>query len=243
MTKAAAATAALPTHASDADPGSAARLLYDDRREQQYRKPTMRGWQHLVWFIASVGVNGYVLGQVHGDLRLTGFAIYAATVSGLFGTSALYHRGDWSPRASAVLQRADHTMIFFLIAGSATPEFLFALPGATGKLAVAAVWTLTISLTVTHLCWMNAPERLVGGAFILLGWGAAAGLPAVWINFGVAPAVLIVAGGVLYTAGAICYHRRSPDPRPTVFGYHEVFHAFVCAAATCHYVAITIFLL
>lgn len=217
--------------------------LYDDRRKRHYRKPTLRGWQHLVWFVCSVAVGGYLLGQLHGATRITAFAIYAACVSGLFGTSALYHRGNWSPAANRTLQRADHVMIFFLIAGTATPEFLLAFPGRTGQLAVVAIWTLTVALAGIHLWWMNAPEKLVGGAFLLLGWGAIAALPQVWTQFGVTPVVLILAGGLLYTAGALCFHRRRPDPRPEVFGYHEVFHAFVCAAATCHYLAITIYLL
>src|SRR6476646_10819437 len=158
-------------------------LLYDDVLEREYRKPTLRGWQHLIWFVASVGVGCYVLGRVHGGLQSTGFVIYAATVSGLFGTSALYHRGAWSPRASAALQRADHAMIFFLVAGSATPGFLLSMPGLAGIAAVALLWAVTLGLTVVHLAWMNAPERLVGGAFLVLGWGAAAGLPAIFVRF------------------------------------------------------------
>ncbi|MGH8860717.1 MAG: PAQR family membrane homeostasis protein TrhA [Jatrophihabitantaceae bacterium] len=228
---------------SYAVPRDVAPALYDSRRDAHYPRPVLRGWMHLVWFAISLAIGGYLLGRTHGAKQITAFAIYAATVTGLFGTSALYHRGNWSPTANRRLQRADHVMIFVLIAGTATPEFLLAFPSTIGVPAVVAMWTVTLALAGTHLCWMDAPEKLIGGAFLALGWGAVAAIPAVWTRFGVAAAILVVVGGVLYTIGAICYHHRRPDPWPTVFGYHEVFNAYVCVAAACHYVAITAFLL
>jgi hemolysin III len=170
-------------------------------------------------------------------------AIYTGSVSALFGTSALYHRGNWSPKWSRRLQRLDHTMIFLLIAGTATPAFLVAAPGGYGLTCLIVLWTLTLTATTVHLAWMHAPEKLVGATFLLLGWTACLALPAIWTRNGVAPALLIVAGGLLYSIGAISYSRRRPDPSPGVFGYHEVFHAYVCAAATLHYLAIALFIL
>jgi hemolysin III len=220
----------------------AAHALYDSRRGVFYAKPALRGWLHLLWFEASLVLGTLLLARAHGPTRITAIAIYAASVSALFGVSALYHRGNWSPAWSRRLQRADHAMIFFLIAGTATPAFLLATPGWPGRAGLIALWTLTIAAAVLHLVWMHAPERLVGATFLGLGWVAGLALPGVWIHAGVAPAVLMIAGGLLYTAGAISYHRRRPDPRPAVFGYHEVFHAFVCAAAACQYVAIALFI-
>ena len=104
------------------------------------------------------------------------------------------------------------------------------------------MWTLTLAAGGIHLAWMSAPERLVGATFVGLGWAAGLALQEVWIHAGVAPGVLMLAGGLLYTAGALCYHRRRPDPSPSVFGYHEVFHACVCAAAACQYLAIARFI-
>jgi hemolysin III len=104
------------------------------------------------------------------------------------------------------------------------------------------LWALTLTAAAVHLVWMSAPEVVVGAVFVGLGWVAALALPGVWIHAGVAPAVLVLAGGLLYMAGAISYHRRRPDPYPSVFGYHEVFHAYVCAAATCQFVAISLFI-
>jgi hemolysin III len=104
------------------------------------------------------------------------------------------------------------------------------------------MWTLTITVAVIHLTWMNAPELLVGGTFIGLGWVAGLALPWVWIHAGVAPAVLLLIGGLLYTAGALSFHHRWLDPYPSVFGFHEVFHVFVCAAAACQFIAIAWFI-
>jgi hemolysin III len=231
-------TASAATAAPDADTAQ----LYDMRRGVHYTKPALRGWQHLIWFAFSLLAGTLVLARTHGDTRITALAIYTATVSGLFGISALYHRGTWSPAASRLLQRLDHVMIFFLIAGTATPGFLLATPGVLGRVLLAAMWAITLISAAVHLCWMTAPEKLVGLVFLLLGWAAGASVPAVWSHFGAAPAILLVAGGLLYTLGALSYHRRSPDPHPAVFGYHEVFHAYVCAAATFQYVAIAVFL-
>jgi hemolysin III len=184
-----------------------------------------------------------LLVATHGALRVTATAIYAASVSGLFGVSALYHLGNWRPAAQAVLQRVDHLMIFVLIAGTATPMFLIATPSTYGRICLAAMWALTTVAAVVHGLWMHAPERLVGAVFIGLGATAALALPPVWARSGSAAGVLIICGGVLYILGAVSYHRRWPDPAPARFGYHEVFHAFVCIAASCHYVAIALLVL
>jgi hemolysin III len=228
------------SRSTDSRLGSDPTLHYDSRRGVHYAKPLMRGWLHLMWFAVSL-VAGTLLGTAtHGVRQVVGVAIYAGCLSGLFGVSALYHRGNWGPVASSFLQRADHVMIFLLIAGTATPVFLLAVPGAYGLVCLILLWSLTAAGIAMHLVRMNAPEWLVGGAFIGLGTVNALALPAVWTNVGVAAAILVIAGGLLYIAGAIAYHRRRPDPFPSVFGYHEVFHAFVCAAATCHYVAIAL---
>jgi hemolysin III len=233
-----------PTESAPEQPTAAvaAPLLYDSRRGVHYPRPRLRGWLHLVWFEASLVAGPLMLAITDGAARITAMAVYTATVSGLFGTSALYHRGNWSITASRRLQRLDHVMIFFLIAGTATPAFLLGLSGALGLVAVTVMWTLSLAAALIHLRWMNAPEKLVGATFIALGWAAGMALPAVWIRFGVAPALLIIAGGLLYTVGAVSYHRRRPDPLPAVFGYHEVFHGYVCVAAACQYLAIAIFI-
>ena len=215
-------------------------MLLDARRGLYYPKPALRGWLHLLWFEASLVIGTLLLTQAHGTRQITAIAIYAATVTGLFGTSALYHRGNWGPLASLWLQRLDHAMIFLLIAGTGTAAFLLAATTAYLAIGLSVLWGLTAAALVTHLMWMNAPEKLCGAIFIGLGWTAGMAEPAVWVHAGVAPALLLLTGGVLYTAGAVSYYRRRPDPVPAVFGYHEVFHAYVCAAAACQYIGITL---
>jgi hemolysin III len=220
----------------------AAEPLYDARRGVYYAKPVLRGWLHLVCFGASLVLGPLLLARAHGAAQTMAVAVYSASVSALFGISALYHRGTWSEAGRRRLQRLDHAMIFFLIAGTATPAFLLDTPGTFGLACLIVMWTLTFAAAAIHLTWMNAPERLVGGTFLGLGWAAGLALPWVWIRAGVAPGVLMLAGGLLYTAGALSYHRRWLNRYPSVFGYHEVFHAYVCAAAACQYVAIARFI-
>ena len=215
--------------------------LYDSRRRIYYQKPLLRGWQHALWFAASLVFGTLLIAGANGATRITATAIYAASVSALFGVSALYHRGTWSAAWSRQLQRLDHAMIFFLIAGTATPAFLLASRGTFGWVGLIVLWTLTLTAAGIHLAWMNAPEIVVGATFVGLGWAAALAIPGVWIHAGVASGALMLAGGMLYTTGAASYHRRRPDPYPSVFGYHEVFHAYVCAAATCQFIAIALF--
>ena len=226
------------------DPDAASPLsagqLYDARRRVYYAKPVLRGWLHVLWFGASLVAGPLLVARGHGAWPITALAVYAVSVSGLFGISALYHRGTWGPIWSTRLQRMDHLMIFFLIAGTATPAFLIAVRGPYGLTCLIVMWALILAAAGIHLCWMNAPEVLVGVTFVGLGSLAALALPEVWIQAGVVPGTLMLAGGLVYIAGALSYHRRRPDPSPAVFGYHEVFHACVCAAATCQYLSITL---
>ena len=228
--------------APEAPREAAGNAFYDARRGVYYTKPALRGWLHLVWFGASLVLGTVLLARAHGAARVTAGAVYAASVSALFGSSALYHRGNWSAAWRRRLQRLDHMMIFFLIAGTATPALLVATPGPLGLACLIVVWTLAITAAAVHMAWMGAPELLVGGTFVGLGWMAGLALPGVWIHAGAAPGALVLAGGLLYTAGAVSYRRRWPDPSPSVFGYHEVFHACVCVAAACQYAAIALLL-
>ena len=216
--------------------------LYDARRGVYYTKPALRGWLHLLWFEVSLVFGTLLVARTHGVNRVIASAIYAASVSALFGVSALYHRGNWSAAWRRRLQRLDHAMIFFLIAGTATPAFLLATRGTVGLVCLIVMWVLTLTAAAVRMAWMSAPELVAGATFVGLGWLAGLALPGVWTHAGVVPAVLMLTGGVLYTAGALSYHRRLPDPYPSVFGYHEVFHAFVCAAATCQFAAIAVFI-
>ena len=226
---------------STAEP-PAAEAFYDARRDVYYTKPALRGWLHLLWFEVSLVFGTLLVAWAHGATRIAASAVYAASVCGMFGASALYHCGSWSATWRQRLQRLDHAMIFFLIAGTATPAFLLAVGGTLGLVCLIIMWALTATAAAVRMTRMSTPELIAGAMFVGLGWLAGLALPWVWAHAGVAPALLMLAGGLLYTAGALSYRRRRPDPIPSVFGYHEVFHAFVCTAATCQFVAIAVFI-
>jgi hemolysin III len=206
-------------------------------------KPLLRGWLHLICFEASLVVGTLALAGTHGRVRITAMAVFAASVSAMFGTSALYHRGSWASTWHRRLQRLDHAMIFLLIAGTATPAFLISAQGATRVVGLITIWALTLTAAAIHMAWMDAPKFLVGGMFVGLGWVANLALPEVWLHSGALAGALMLAGSLLYSAGALTFYRRWPDPSPAVFGYHEVFHVYVSAAAACQYIAIALFII
>lgn len=215
--------------------------LYDARRDVYYARPVLRGWLHLLCFGASLAGGALLLARAHGAAQITGAAVYSASLSALFGTSALYHRGAWTAAWRRRLQRLDQAMIFFLIAGTATPVFLLSAPAGFGLACLIMMWTLTLAAAAVRLMRASLPELAAGAVFTGLGCAGGLALPWVWIHAGAPAGVLLLAGGLLYIAGALSYHRRWPDPYPSVFGYHEVFHVYVCAAAACQYAAIVRF--
>jgi hemolysin III len=225
---------------TEADPAGAG-LLYDARRGVYYARPALRGWLHLLCFLASLAGGALLLAGAHGAAQVTAVAVYSASLSALFGTSALYHRGTWTPAWRLRLRRLDQAMIFFLIAGTATPAFLLAAPAGVGLACLVVMWALTLTAVAVRLTQASAPEFVAGALFIGLGCVGGLALPWVWIHAGTVSGVLLLAGGLLYIAGALSYHRRWPDPYPSVFGYHEVFHVYVCVAAACQYAAIARF--
>jgi hemolysin III len=212
--------------------------LYDAERRLRYEKPLLRGRLHALCFIAAVVVGVLLVGSLRGAGAIATGSTYAVSVAGLFGVSALYHRGNWSARAAARMQRLDHVMIVILIAGSATPPLALSLRGDIRTACLVGLWALALSAIALRVLRMAASERLVGSVYVGLGWIAGAAVPVVWLTHGVAPALLLLIGGLLYTAGAVGYHLRRPDPAPMYFGYHEVFHTYVAAAAAVQYVAI-----
>jgi hemolysin III len=180
---------------------------------------------------------------VAGRQDAPAFAMYGLAVAGLFGVSALYHRGRWQPVVRARLQRADHSMIFVLIAGTYTPICVHVLDGILGAALLALVWTGALTAVVLELRPTPVARGLLVVLSIALGWLALPALPAVVDKLGWVASALIGLGGVLYTVGAVIYARRRPDPFPTVFGYHEVFHALTIAGAAVHYAVIAFWVL
>jgi hemolysin III len=213
-------------------------VLLDRQRGTAYHRPKLRGVSHLIAFNVSLVLGTLIVTSSHDRLASVAALVYATSVAGLFGVSALYHCGRWRPGTRRWLQRLDHAMIFLMIAGTYTPVLLLVLDGDVARTLLAAVWALTALGMLLHLVRIDAPEWVVGGLYLGLGWMSVPALPVLWDRVGPAGALLVLAGGVLYTVGAIAYYRRWFDLRPHVFGYHEVFHVFVIAAAACHYALI-----
>jgi hemolysin III len=204
-------------------------------------KPRLRGWLHAYAALISVATGAALIAvtaAVKGGAPAATTSIYAATVTLLFGTSALYHRLNWGERARAVMKRLDHSMIVVFIAGTYTPIAALTLPRDAAIAVLIAVWTGALFGVALQLSWPSAPRWLAAPCYVALGWVAAFVMPDLLHNGGVATFVLIAVGGAVYTLGAVVYATKRPNPWPGTFGFHEVFHACTLVAAVCHYVAV-----
>ena len=204
-------------------------------------KPRLRGRLHQYAFFIALAA-GIVLCAIAagrpGGAPLVSCLIYSVTVCGLFGTSALYHRRIWSERGYQIMRRADHSMIFLFIAGTYTPFCVLLLDPATATLMLALIWGGALGGVALKSIWPHLPRWAGAPLYLALGWVAVAILPDILRAGGVAALVLLAAGGVIYSIGAIFYALRRPNPWPTVFGHHEFFHACTLVAALCHHVAV-----
>lgn len=206
-------------------------------------KPRWRGVSHQ-WGFCVAAVAGMVLVAVATTTTARiAVAIYGASLCAMLGASALYHRVDWSPRWDAVARRLDHSMIFVFVAGTYTPFALLVLHGTLATGLLIAVWTAAAVGAGVTSAWTDAPTWIRATLYIGLGWAAVIAAPQIVAVVGIGAVVLLVLGGLLYTVGAVVYVRQRPDPSPRSFGFHEVFHGFVVAAAVVHFVAIAAYAL
>ena len=200
--------------------------------------PLLRGWLHLACFFLSIPAGIYLILQASAGRAQVGSIIYAVGLTALFGVSAAYHRPRWSPKWRARFKRLDHGTIFVMIAGTYTPLCLVVLGGVVGTVMLISVWAGALAGVVLAAVGI-AEKRYVGGAcYITLGWVAVAAAPALVQNLTATQLWLVVVGGVLYTGGVFVLGSHRPDPFPRIFGYHEIWHVFVVAAAVCHFIAI-----
>ncbi|MET9562794.1 MULTISPECIES: PAQR family membrane homeostasis protein TrhA [Streptomyces] len=202
-------------------------------------KPRLRGWLHAGMFPA-VLVSGLVLTALAGSTRArAACAIFVLTACLLFGVSAIYHRGTWSPRMDGVLRRLDHANIFLIIAGSYTPLTMLLLPESKGKWLLWGIWIAALAGIAFRVFWIGAPRWLYTPCYIAMGWAAVFFLPDFMRAGGVAVLVLVIVGGLLYSAGGVIYALKRPNPSPRWFGFHEVFHSLTLAAFIAHYIGIS----
>ncbi len=201
-------------------------------------KPRLRGVSHQYAFFPAAALSTALVVLAEGARARAGASVYAVGICGLFGISALYHRGAWSPAAARWLRRADHSMIFCFIAASYTPLALLVLHGTLSTVLLVVVWSGAAAGVALKFVWLDAPDWLAALLYVLLGWTAVAAGPALYDALGPLRMALLALGGLLYTVGAVVYARQRPDPSPAVFGYHELFHALVIAAAAAHFAVI-----
>jgi hemolysin III len=207
-------------------------------------KPQLRGVTHEWAFFLSLGFGAALIILAKTPKATLAVAIYAVSLSALFGTSALYHRVNWTrPRVRQWMRRLDHSMIFFLIAGTYTPFALLVLNGPLADAILAVVWIGALAGAIVEMIWIDHPKWVGALVYLSLGWVAVAAFPELWSAMGLLGTMLVALGGLLYTAGAVVYATQRPNPNPAIFGYHEVFHLLVIAAAIAHFSAVAFFAL
>jgi hemolysin III len=205
-------------------------------------KPRLRGWFHTVALFVSVPA-GLALVLLASDTgSRVAVLVYALSLSAVFATSAAYHRVAWSPAALRRMKRLDHSMIFVLIAGTYTPVCALALGRPWSTVLLSVVWAGAALGIGMKNARVDGLHGVTGTMYVALGWVAVVALPELLQSVPPAASALMIVGGVLYTVGALVLARRRPDPIPSVFGYHEVWHAFMVTAAACHYVMILLIL-
>ena len=206
--------------------------------------PRLRGVFHLWALFGSVIAGAVLVVLADGALATVSSWIYAVALAGMFGASALYHRFPWRSAARRVwAQRLDHSTIFVFIASSYTPFALLCFHGSTRWLVLVLVWTGATLGLVLELAWLDSPRWLKAIAYLAVGWVGVIVAPQLFSSLGIGAAVLVIVGGLLYTLGAVVYSVGRPDPFPAIFGYHEVFHVLVVAAAVLQFVAVSLIVL
>lgn len=207
-------------------------------------RPRLRGVLHQWACAVSLLAGGVLLLEADSARARIAMAIYGLSVSALFGTSALYHRVNWrTVAARRWMRRLDHTMIFVLIAGSYTPFALLVLHGTLALVILIAAWSAALAGAIFKLAWIDAPAWLIALVYIASGWLVVGAVPQLVSRLGLVAVAALGLGGVLYSVGAVIYARKRPDPVPTVFGYHEVFHLLVILAAALQYAVVAFWVL
>lgn len=202
-----------------------------------------RGWIHAGAFVVAVVAAPFLVLQGHNAGETFALTVYVLSIIALFGVSAAFHRIMWSEPARRRMRRADHATIFFAIAGTYTAVAGIALSGWARTAVLCIVWGGALVGVALRQLWLDVPKWVITIPYVAVGWAALAVLPQLASALGAGGFLLLLAGGLAYTAGAIVYASRRPDPKPGVFGYHEVFHACTVVGAILHYVVIAFFVL
>lgn len=203
-------------------------------------KPRLRGWIHAGMAPLAIAASIVLVTVAPTTPGSVTAAVFGFTAVLLFGTSAVYHRGTWSPTVTRVLRRLDHTNIFLIIAGTYTPLAVLLLPWPDNRNLLLIIWSGALAGLAMRVFWLGAPRWLYVPLYVALGWVALWFLPDLWRSGGPAVVWLILAGGLAYTAGAVVYGTKRPNPSPRWFGFHEIFHLMTVVGFVCHYLAVSI---
>lgn len=217
----------------------AARLGYRERRERA-GKPAGRGVLHLIATPLAVAFCLVLIAVSETPSEVVGAVVFLVASLLLFGFSALYHLGNWSPKVLGIMRKIDHANIFVLIAGTYTPITLSLLEGSTLVIILSIVWGGAIIGSAMHMSWVDFPRWLYVSLYVVVGWVAVWYLPDIWQAGTPAIVLLIAGGGVIYTIGAVFYATKWPNPWPRHFGFHEFFHLCTVLAYACHAIAIAL---
>lgn len=201
-------------------------------------KPHLRGWQHVAAAPLSLAASIVLTVLAPTSSTRWASAVYLVTSLLLFGISAVYHRFYWAPAWERFWRRLDHSNIFLLIAGTYTPLCVALLPSDDSRFILTLVWVAAAAGVILSVFWPAAPRWLIVALYVGLGWVAVWYLPQLWASGGPVVVLLIAAGGVLYTIGAVIYGLKKPNPSPTWFGFHEIFHTFTVLAWACQCIAV-----
>jgi hemolysin III len=205
-------------------------------------KPRLRGRIHQVAFFVSLPAGLVLVLLAQGAAATAVATIYAVSLTAVFGASAAYHRGRWTERSRRWMKRVDHSLIFVLIAGSYTPISVLALHGPWEVVVLSVAWSLAVIGITLKMVKPDGLSTLTATLYMGMGWFALVATPQLLEGMSTPELIMLASGGLLYTAGAIVFAWQRPDPRPEVFGYHEIWHAFMVAAAACHYAMILLVL-
>ena len=202
----------------------------------------LKGWSHLIAAVVAIALCPILIAVSPPGTRVPA-AIFGTGVVALFTVSGLFHRVQWGLRSHKVMQTLDHAMIFVVIAATYTPIAMVALPEAEGRFILASVWLGALAGVTLRTAWPTAPRGVIIAPYLIIGWAAVAVPLDIWRSLGMAGFILLFTGGLFHSIGAVIYAKKRPDPWPTVFGFHEVFHMFVIAGIACHYVTVAFFAL
>ncbi len=206
--------------------------------------PRLRGVFHQYAFVAAVVAGTVLVVLADGYLERLAVWVYAVALAAMFGASALYHRFPWrSSSARLLARRLDHAMIFVFIAGTYTAFALVAFDGTARTVGLVTVWIGATLGMALNLVWIDAPRWLAALAYLGVGWVGLILIPQLFSALGVAAAVLVIVGGALYSVGALAYATAWPNLFPNTFGFHEIFHVLVVAAAASQFVALSLVVL